>query len=317
MTHDMTLRGALVVSFGFALGCYGNPKIGGHDGGPDGTAGSGGAGTGGSDAAGNDGAAGVGGGGARGGHGGSTGGGQGGSFGGGQGGAAGGGRGGSSVGGQGGLSGGAGSAGTGGVSVTGGAAGIGGGGGTADGAAGGGAGACNPACDAIHTCTGGRCLLADAQQCVTASQCASSACNPFYKDVDADGYGTGQAVGFCTLTAPPIGYAAQTGDCCDDATNISVAKLIHPGADFQPTSADGICNGITWDYDCSGTIETDPQTVACGGDYPNCSSTIVNRPETACGPGGVEDCSCTSAGNGTNGSCLRACSGHAGTVACK
>ena len=250
MTHDMTLRGATVALFGVVFGCYGMPKIGGLDAGDAGGADSGVAGTGGSQAGGKGGGAGVGGGGAgaRGGQGGSASGGVGGSSGGGRG---------ASAGGQGGTSGGAGSAGAGGLSGTGGAAGVGGVGGIAGAATAGagGGGACNPICDAIHICTAGRCLLADAQQCVTASQCASGACNPFYKDVDGDGYGTGQAVGFCTLTAPPIGYATQTGDCCDDAANIALAKLIHPGADFQPTSAGGICNGITWDYDCSGTIE--------------------------------------------------------------
>jgi hypothetical protein len=132
-------------------------------------------------------------------------------------------------------------------------------------------------------CSGGRCLLADAQQCVTGSQCASGACNPFYKDVDGDSYGTGQAVGFCTLTAPPIGYAAQNGDCCDDATNIALAKLIHPGADFQMTSAGGVCGGITWDYDCSGTVEKSTNT--CNGctAAPDCNCIAQEFPDEACG----------------------------------
>jgi hypothetical protein len=156
-------------------------------------------------------------------------------------------------------------------------------------------------------------LLADAQPCVTASQCASGVCSPFYVDVDGDGYGTGQAVGFCTLTAPPIGYAAQNGDCCDSAANIALAKLIHPGADFQATSAGGICNGITWDYDCSGAIDSNPKTITCSDNYPTCTSTIESYPVTSCGASGVDDCSCTSAG----ASCLRACSGHPGSIACR
>jgi hypothetical protein len=195
----------------------------------------------------------------------------------------------------------------------------GGAGGVAGSAGAGGSGGgvtCTPACDATHVCTGGRCLLIDAQQCVTASQCASGGCNPFYRDVDGDGYGTGQAVGFCTLTTPPIGYAAQTGDCCDEASNIALAKLIHPGADFQTTSAGGICGGITWDYDCDGTIESNPKTITCNDNYPNCTSTMVNYQER-CGGGGVDDCSCAPAGNGTTGVCSRGCSGHPGTIACR
>ena len=101
------------------------------------------------------------------------------------------------------------------------------------------------------TGTGGG--LEDGQPCSLATNCASQVCTAFYVDVDGDGYGTGQAMGFCG-TAAPVGYASQSGDCCDTATNLAVAKLIHPGADFQLTSAGGVC-GITWDYDCSGTIE--------------------------------------------------------------
>jgi hypothetical protein len=200
-----------------------------------------------------------------------------------------------------------GSAGLGGVGgAQGGSSGSGGAGGTA------GATACSPACDATHACVGGRCLLADAQQCVTASQCASDACNPFYRDVDADGYGTGQAVGFCTLTTPPIGYAAQTGDCCDETTNIALAKLIHPGAEFQTTSAGGICGGITWDYDCNGTITSNPQTLTCNNDAPNCTSRTLSYSESSCG-GAVLACGCSVAGS----TCTEICTGTPGKVVCK
>jgi len=143
-------------------------------------------------------------------------------------------------------------------------------------------------------------LLADAQPCVITSQCASGACNPFYKDVDGDGYGTGQAVGFCTLTAPPIGYAAQTGDCCDDATNIALAKLIHPGADFQTTSAGGICNGITWDFDCSGTIEKANTFCETCTDAPACECIVGQFADTDCGRNvGYPRCGTAVTGGGT------------------
>jgi len=272
----MTLRGVTAGLWGLGLilgGCYGNPRIGGHDAG-DGSAGaSGAAGTGGSDTAGNDGAAGVGAGGAagRGGQAGSV----GGSGSAGRGGAAGG-----AAGGSGGASGVAGvgaSGGNGGAGATGAA-------GSSGGARGGAGGvACSPACDATHACSGGRCLLADAQPCVTASQCASGVCNPFYADVDGDGYGTGQAVGFCTLTAAPIGYATQNGDCCDAAANIALAKLIHPGADFQITTAGGICDGITWDYDCSGAFEK--AGTYCGNctDSPACDCVVAQFADSDCG----------------------------------
>ncbi len=101
--------------------------------------------------------------------------------------------------------------------------------------------------------------IRDGQPCSLAKDCASGTCSPFYVDVDGDGFGAGQAIGFCGTT-PPVGYAAQSGDCCDSAPNLAIAKLIHPGADFQTTSAGGTCN-ITWDYDCSGAVESNPQTM--------------------------------------------------------
>jgi hypothetical protein len=146
----------------------------------------------------------------------------------------------------------------------------------------------------------------DGQQCSLAADCASRVCTPFYVDVDGDGYGSGQAVGFCGAN-PPIGYAAQSGDCCDSASNLAVAKLIHPGADFQTTSAGGVCN-ITWDYDCSGSVESNPQTYACvpSAAYPACPSAAANFAESSCGTPDDEGCNCS----GSSGSCMVFCVGH-------
>jgi hypothetical protein len=156
----------------------------------------------------------------------------------------------------------------------------------------------------------------DGQPCSIAADCASGVCNPFYVDVDGDGYGAGQPVGFCG-TAAPVGYASMNGDCCDNATNIAVAKLIHPGADFQTTSAGGVC-GITWDYDCSGTVESNPQDVSCGSNYPQCTLTNLNFDESVCGGPDQMGCNCSGFGDGTNGSCERVCVGHpAFAIACK
>jgi hypothetical protein len=207
---------------------------------------------------------------------------------------------GSSAGAPGGVSGSAGNAGAGG-----GAAGIGGAGGqdaggTAGGATGGAAGAaaaagaagasgtagtggCATACGPTQTCVGSTCLLTDGHQCSLANQCASNVCTPFWQDIDGDGYGAGAAVGFCGTSAP-IGYAPQSGDCCDTASNLAIANLIHPNADFQPTSAGGVC-GITWDYNCDGTIETSLSNGGCyaGSTYPTCAPEFINYPESACG----------------------------------
>lgn len=189
-----------------------------------------------------------------------------------------------------------GGAGTGGATGTGGVVGTGGATGT-----GGSPVTCNPACSSsTQTCVGTTCLFNDGQSCSVASQCVSNKCTPFYVDQDGDGYGTGQAAGFCGTT-PPVGYSAQTGDCCDTATNIAVAKLIHPSAGYQTTSAGGVCN-ITWDYNCSGAIERNAQMGVCatGTTYPTCATTYSDFPEADCG-GTVHASACSSENNGPAG----------------
>jgi hypothetical protein len=162
---------------------------------------------------------------------------------------------------------------------------------------------CNPSCNSsTQTCVGTTCLLDDGQSCSLASQCVSNKCTPFYVDQDGDGYGTGQATGFCG-TAAPVGYAAQNGDCCDTATNIAVAKLIHPGAGFQTTSAGGVCN-ITWDYNCSGAIERNAQMGVCADSatYPTCETIYSDFPESVCGTSAPAS-SCGGQSQGSNGYC--------------
>ena len=107
--------------------------------------------------------------------------------------------------------------------------------------------------------------------------------------------GTGQAVGFLDADHGSDPDAVQTGDCCDDAANINLAKLIHPGADFQSTSAGGICGGVTWDYDCNGVVGSNPQTISCNNDPANCMGGPVDYQESSCG-GTHVSCGCSVAG---------------------
>jgi hypothetical protein len=183
----------------------------------------------------------------------------------------------SAVTGAGGAGGVAGASGSGGATGTGGASGAIGTGGTAGSGAGGlsGSGGSGGAAGAGGT-------VRDGQPCSLAKDCVSGTCSPFYIDVDGDGYGAGQAIGFCGTT-PPIGYAAQSGDCCDSAPNLAIAKLIHPGADFQTTSAGGTCN-ITWDYDCSGKIEKDRTNCSSCTQDP-CGCSFTEFPDSDCGQG--------------------------------
>jgi hypothetical protein len=63
-----------------------------------------------------------------------------------------------------------------------------------------------------------------------------------------------------------------------------VANLIHPGATFQITSAGGVC-GVTWDYNCDGTVETSLSAGQCdpGATYPTCAPQLINYAQSYCG----------------------------------
>jgi hypothetical protein len=69
-------------------------------------------------------------------------------------------------------------------------------------------------------------------------------------DGDGDGYGeSGKTLQLCEEqgAAPPVGYAAQAGDCCD--TDASA----HPGQ----TKYFGVPDACgSWDYDCNGSVVT-------------------------------------------------------------
>jgi hypothetical protein len=103
----------------------------------------------------------------------------------------------------------------------------------------------------------------------------------------------------------------MNGDCCDAATNIAVAKLIHPGADFQTTSAGGIC-GITWDYDCSGKIEKDRMDCPSCNENP-CGCAYVDFPDADCG---TNQAGVTCASGAPISAC-RMFAGGAGPVLCR
>jgi hypothetical protein len=175
---------------------------------------------------------------------------------------------------------------------------------------------CSPACNSTtQTCVGTKCLANDGQPCGLAPQCTSGVCTAFYADADGDGYGAGTATGFCGTTAP-IGYATLNGDCCDDATHLAVAKLIHPGADFQTTSAGGVCS-ITWDYDCSNAIEKSFGNLTGGcqaGSAAACTPIYTPYPDADCGMT-ESAASCSLGGPGGPSACYTA--GTGAVLGCK
>lgn len=81
------------------------------------------------------------------------------------------------------------------------------------------------ACGAGRVCnTSATCLNANGQGCATAADCASGACNRFYRDQDGDGQGVYDPTWLCGAV-PPQGYAAEGGDCCDQDAKIGRAHV--------------------------------------------------------------------------------------------
>jgi hypothetical protein len=137
----------------------------------------------------------------------------------------------------------------------------------------------------------------------------------YYRDADGDGFGSSATTTVCSGTKP-AGYSDQTGDCCDDGGNLSLAAKIHPGqTEFFGTAA-GIC-GITWNYDCSanGSIEASPASrgngCQAGTSAPTCATEIVPFTEAQCGTT-TAYCGCAVTSLGT---CTVGCGG-AFTIKC-
>ena len=111
-------------------------------------------------------------------------------------------------------------------------------------------------CPGAHTCSisipvlnSPACRLKDLQVCKANADCASLNCVTYYVDHDGDGYGeTAKTIQFCEEpgAAPPTGYVAQGGDCCDSDANA------YPGQTMFFTAANG-CG--SFDFNCDGTVQ--------------------------------------------------------------
>jgi hypothetical protein len=119
-------------------------------------------------------------------------------------------------------------------------------------------------CSGAKACTAGAsaveplCLLVDGQPCAAPSDCVSGECSTFYADRDGDKYGNGaSAISICGPSdAPPLGYVATAGDCCD------ADGRAHPGETTSFSTPDE-CG--SWDYNCDGYVEEQFTTGPCGG----------------------------------------------------
>jgi hypothetical protein len=110
-------------------------------------------------------------------------------------------------------------------------------------------------CTGAHTCgvdiqspTLASCKLKNQQHCSAPADCASANCATYYEDLDADGYGSSNAVEFCDNNgaAAPPGYSTISGDCCDHDL------AANPSATAYYTS-ESACG--SWDFNCDGKIE--------------------------------------------------------------
>lgn len=95
----------------------------------------------------------------------------------------------------------------------------------------------------------GACRMKNLQACRTDGDCASLHCATFYLDRDQDGYGdAATSLKLCEEpgSAPPGGYVAVAGDCCDSDANT------HPGQAKYFTAVNA-CG--SWDWNCDQAID--------------------------------------------------------------
>lgn len=94
------------------------------------------------------------------------------------------------------------------------------------------------------------CRLKDKQPCSGNNDCASGFCRTYFVDGDGDDYGVSssyQSICDAAAAAPPSGYSALAGDCCDSDDG---ANPEAPGGYFTTPNACG-----SFDWDCNRVIE--------------------------------------------------------------
>ncbi len=118
------------------------------------------------------------------------------------------------------------------------------------------------ACDLPASTAVPACKFVDGTACQADGDCVSGHCITFYVDADGDGYGSANSSRFCAElnAAPPPGYAAYTGDCCD------LDAGANPGFDSsQFLSMPDTCGSFDWNCDGKQTQQQAcPTAVACG-----------------------------------------------------
>jgi hypothetical protein len=100
------------------------------------------------------------------------------------------------------------------------------------------------------------CKLQDKESCSGDDQCGSGFCPTYFADADRDGYGVASSpLSICDTgtTAPPAGYAALAGDCCDRD------RGTHP--DLSTTGYFATANACgSFDWNCDGAVQRQTTT---------------------------------------------------------
>ncbi len=110
------------------------------------------------------------------------------------------------------------------------------------------------------------CRIIDGAPCSSDADCGSGHCVTYYVDADGDGFGTASSARFCNElnAAPPSGYAAYTGDCCDldNGANPGFSSTTYLEFPDACGSFDWNCNGVVTPEHTSGCGSVGP--TACG-----------------------------------------------------
>jgi hypothetical protein len=111
---------------------------------------------------------------------------------------------------------------------------------------------------------------------------ADAGCTPvrIFRDRDADGFGSILPADQDFACAPPEGFVTVGGDCFDAVpTTIDRADRVHPGQEdffitgYHPDPS--VFSVVSFDYDCSGTEDPDPENDFGGNDAPDCGEFSV------------------------------------------
>jgi hypothetical protein len=121
----------------------------------------------------------------------------------------------------------------------------------------------------------------------------------YYKDADGDGFGVSTETTI-TCTPPGIHWSVLTGDCRDDLPNVKPYSVNSPDPPLYSSVgyADmGKPQGVSFDYDCTGTEDADPNNAYANIPEPDCAG-LLN-----CTGAGYMAVNPARTGNGINPQC--------------